>query len=443
MKTKYLIILICITSLLYIIGCSHKPEDNVNSFFEDLGKKNYSNLIDYVYQYDTIVEPDKAKFSELFSSLYEPSSDYHYNIKIISENDSSKTKEIEVTLTYANDSIEKIPFVIKQDKFGKWGIGLDWRDDINPLINALFYAGTSVLADKGVPTSVYEMALLFNEGKYVEQNNVKYIELLKEASKNYPLAQYILACEMKNGEIMSQDLNKARSLYEKAVDKGESQAYPDLAIMYINGWGGDVDYDKGVEILQKGIKKGIVSCYSLMGQVYENGLGVARDYDMSFKYYSEGLDKGEYHNCIGLGRAYLNGYGTEKDYKKAFEYFSKAFENNIDDAVVPLARCYYYGYGVSKNRNKAKKLLSDYKDNNDAQELLTEIKLAEISESLDRSLYENNQYSQVQKRKPKRTMCIWCMGKGYYDYVDFTVDGHRRRNTGRCTHCFGYGYIEE
>lgn len=423
-----------------MIGCSHKPEDTVDSFFKELGDKNYASLIDYVYQYDTIVEPDKNKFSNLFSSLYNPSYEFQYDIKTISENDSSKIKEIEVTLKYTNDSIEKIPMIIKQDKFGKWGIGLDWRDDINPLINALFYAGTSVLADKGIPTSQYEMALLYQEGKYVEKNNVRYIELLKESAKSDPLSQYQLATELNRGEIISQDLKKAAELYEKALKGGDKRAYGDLAMIYCNGWGVDADYDKAVDYMQTGIKNDVLNCYSLLGQAYEYGLGVARDYNMSLKYYSEGLEKGEFHNCIGLGRAYFNGYGVDKSYEKAFEFFTKAYENNIDDAAVPLARCYYYGYGTGKNHTRAKAILENCKDNPDAQNLLNEIEIAEISERYNRASYESNQ---AQRRQPKRKTCVWCFGKGYYDYVDFTVDGHPRRNTGRCRHCFGYGYIEE
>ncbi len=64
-------------------------------------------------------------------------------------------------------------------------------------------------------------------------------------------AQYNLAVLYDEGKFIKQDYNKAFELYKKSVDKGYPYAENNLAMMYYRGKGITQDYNKAFELLEK------------------------------------------------------------------------------------------------------------------------------------------------------------------------------------------------
>jgi hypothetical protein len=60
----------------------------------------------------------------------------------------------------------------------------------------------------------------------------------------------------RDGKGVPQDRNKAFTLYQKAVEQGDSHALAQLGVLYENGWGVAQDEHKAVELYKKAMEHG-------------------------------------------------------------------------------------------------------------------------------------------------------------------------------------------
>ena len=120
------------------------------------------------------------------------------------------------------------------------------------------------------------------------------------------------------------EYEKAVEFYQKAADKGYTNAQYNLGVMYDNGWGVRQDYIKAVELYQKAADQGNADALSNLGVMYESGQSVKQDYKKAVELFEEAAAQGNAFAQINLGEMYVAGKGVKKDYVKARELFKKA-----------------------------------------------------------------------------------------------------------------------
>ena len=122
----------------------------------------------------------------------------------------------------------------------------------------------------------------------------------------------------------NKDYSNAFTYFQKAADKGLSQAQYYLSYLYSKGLGVDEDAKMAFEWCQKAAQQGHIYSYCWLGEKYEYGEGVEQDYNKAFEWYSKGAENEDENAQYYLGLMYEKGNGVEKDELKAFQLVKQA-----------------------------------------------------------------------------------------------------------------------
>lgn len=205
------------------------------------------------------------------------------------------------------------------------------------------------------------------------KKTVKYCESAI-ASEVFWALPFLGAC-YRDGVGVEQNYKKALELFLEAAEAGITNCYSNLAEMYYQGFGTDVDKDKALYWLKIAaeLNDNDSIAYVWLGHLYLDE--DEYDEDEAFKYYAKAADLGNAEAQNMLGRCYTEGWGCEKDANKAFEYFKQAADNANEDARNNLALCYLNGEGVVQNWNYGYSKLQQYaqQGNENAQNLIRQI----------------------------------------------------------------------
>lgn len=200
-------------------------------------------------------------------------------------------------------------------------------------------------------------ALCYLNGVGTKKNPSKGYRLLDKIHKEEPEnaeATYHLASCYSYGLGTDTDFEKARQLYEKAVELGYHKAYYDLGMIYRFGEGVTVDMQKAISFYEKGLALGDGRCAANLGAVYNNGInGVPQDLNLAKEIYLKGIDLRNADSMFNLGAMYyLDNFGNGvPDYEKAVYYFEMAAELGEPDSMYHLGLCYLEGKGVELNQD--------------------------------------------------------------------------------------------
>src|ERR1700757_2188508 len=88
-------------------------------------------------------------------------------------------------------------------------------------------------------------------------------------------------------------IGDARKWFEKAAGKGYAPAQVNLAVLYLNGWGGPQNYGAALYWLKSAADKGKARAHTNLGILYLKGWGVTRDYDEALKNFHYAAEHGE------------------------------------------------------------------------------------------------------------------------------------------------------
>ncbi|MBY6047279.1 tetratricopeptide repeat protein [Vannielia litorea] len=138
-------------------------------------------------------------------------------------------------------------------------------------------------------------------------------------------AQNVYAIALKDGEGTEADPQAAIEWYEKAVAQGHQKAMNNLAHLY--QWGvGDVapDHEKARALYQQALDSGYGAAGNGMGLIYEYGQGVEKDLAKAAEFYAIGAEAGERNAAYNLANFYRTGQGVEEDMGKALEFYTES-----------------------------------------------------------------------------------------------------------------------
>ena len=189
---------------------------------------------------------------------------------------------------------------------------------------------------------------LYSNEKYVE--SVKYYQ--KAADLNHTLSILYLGFAYEKGLGISQDVNKAKELYEKACKMKEPKAYYRLAFYYRY-------VEKNNQLSTRNFKIGADMGHPLSMNAYgiclRDGIGCDVNIEEAISYFEKGSNLNEMYSAYNLGCLYKNGKHVKQDFEKAITYLSKAATLGHVDACKQLYFIYFNNSNYPTNYNEALK----------------------------------------------------------------------------------------
>ncbi|MGI8602392.1 MAG: SEL1-like repeat protein [Verrucomicrobiales bacterium] len=151
------------------------------------------------------------------------------------------------------------------------------------------------------------------------------------------------------------EMKKARELFEKGAQRGDSEAKYRLGLMIEEGVTGEKpDVERGVKLIEEAAKEGSVEAMVSLGRQYQSGVQVKQDLEKARAYYEDAVKAGRHREAqFSLGKLYEEGLGVTKDPDRAVFYYRQAAEQKHPDSLVQLGICYDNGLGVERDEKLA------------------------------------------------------------------------------------------
>jgi len=144
----------------------------------------------------------------------------------------------------------------------------------------------------------------------------------------------------KDGFGVQKETQKAKELFEKAIQLGSSDALINLALIYeetpvsfimksllnLKNIKNAPNYQKAIELYEKAIQLEKSSAMINLGNMYFKGKGVKQDFQKAKELYEKGILLGYSNGYCNLGVMYQNGHGVKPDCFKAKELFEKSIQ---------------------------------------------------------------------------------------------------------------------
>ena len=155
---------------------------------------------------------------------------------------------------------------------------------------------------------------------------------------------------------VTQDLGRARTLFEKACDGGAMEGCYNLGFLYEEAAGVAEDLGRARALFEKACNGGSMEGCASLGLFYRIGLGGAQDYSVARVYYNKACDAGIRSACISLQApdnadvaskpddfAVGQAYERSGDYPLAFSAYNRAGQAGNAEAFRRIAALYAKG----------------------------------------------------------------------------------------------------
>lgn len=209
---------------------------------------------------------------------------------------------------------------------------------------------------------MYERALegdgraLFELAHFVsEKLEEEALWLLKEAVEaGNDAAYYELGNYYYERAATAEDLAQVFSYYELAAMSGVADAMNNLADMYLNGEGVNVNEREAYRWFTAAAELGVAEAKFTLGIMHEQGISTEMNEHEAFLFYEQSAQAGYEEAQYRMGMIYFEGLlQTQQNEDEAFKWFMQAAQYYQLDAVFNVAYCYEHGYGVEQDIAKA------------------------------------------------------------------------------------------
>lgn len=181
------------------------------------------------------------------------------------------------------------------------------------------------VADSGHVNSMYTIAKVHKMGYKVNKNNLianKYFEMA--ADKGHALSMVELADNLERGVSGIKDINKARSLFEKAYILGNKEGAYRAANLYLIG--DSADTKKAMEMLNFSSEKNYEPALYRLGEIFSEGrYGIQVDGEKAIHYLRKAGDMGNAIAYRKVADIYNTGLGTVKRDLEMYEKYIKLY----------------------------------------------------------------------------------------------------------------------
>lgn len=231
------------------------------------------------------------------------------------------------------------------------------------------------------------------------QKRELYEKLLKVAEKGHQRAQEKVAYALLFGDYMSQNVTKAREMFEKLAVDGSPKAQMALGFLYAAGLGVNSSQAKALVYYTFGALGGNSVAHMILGYRYWGGVGVPQSCESALthykfvanqvasevsltggsavqrvrlldevetpgstsgmleedliQYYQFLAEKGDVQAQVGLGQLHLHGgRGVEQNHQRAYDYFTQAANAGNTHAMAFLGKMYSEGSDFLPQNNE-------------------------------------------------------------------------------------------
>ena len=265
------------------------------------------------------------------------------------------------------------------------------------------------------------LANVYFNGDLVEEDMSRAKQLLEKALElGSGNAAYRLGWMYERGFLSEEpDYVKAMEYYEKAAELDNVDGYCRAALYLANGYSGVTDAVKSREYYEKAA--GMGSCFALveLSFLYENGNGVERSYEKAFELCEKAAQEGYPYAMFRVGLYLEKAVLGEAKPEEAFAWYTKAAMADENEGIFALGRCYKQGIGTEEDWDKALEWFGKGAEKNESR-CLTELGLA----------YENG--NGVEENPQKAVEYMTRAAEQDYGYAQFKMGDYYFFGCGPC-----------
>jgi hypothetical protein len=163
------------------------------------------------------------------------------------------------------------------------------------------------------------------------------------------------------------NFKEAMKWFNKAAERGDTNALNWLGNMYQDGKGVSVNYEEALRLYTKAAARGNASAMNNLGTMYNRGQGVDVNFKEAMKWFNKAAERGDTNALDWLGNMYRDGEGVSVNYKEAFRWYQMAAEKGSSRAFSNLGNMYRNGEGVSVNYEEALRWYNKAADGGEAR----------------------------------------------------------------------------
>lgn len=248
-------------------------------------------------------------------------------------------------------------------------------------------------ADRGYPSSIYQVAVMLEQGIGVEKNMGAALRTYFKAATDNEDPSVDAQCRLGSAfltgipGLLEPNMEEAIAWLSAAVGAGSITAMRELVKCYDGTYGvknkpamldllsklGDTgdseainilisssfdnDHNAYVHWLTKSADQGdINSCYTL-GLIYQEGKITVKDSEKAFDYLMLAADMGHSLAQCEVALHFIKGEGIDLDYKAGLSWLDSALDQECPYAYSILGQCYYMGWGVDIDYDQAEEYI--------------------------------------------------------------------------------------
>lgn len=222
--------------------------------------------------------------------------------------------------------------------------------------------------DKGNDKAAILLGEIYHDGNGVEPDYAEAYRYFKEASdEGYVYATKELAIMYQNGEYVKKNVEEATRLFQIAADYGDTYAAAETGYSYYSGRGVQQDYEKAYKYLKMAMDDGILWSIKIVANMYKAGLYLKQDDKEAMRLYKIVADEcADLYSIEEVASGYYCGDGVQKDYEQAYKYLQMAYKKGSAYASRILAYMYQHGYYVEQDIKKSFMFAKEAADKGDA-----------------------------------------------------------------------------
>lgn len=169
---------------------------------------------------------------------------------------------------------------------------------------------------------------------------------------------------------------QAKKLFTQSAILGNAKAMNSLAGIYLKCADFNTKIDSAIFWYKASVEKGNTDAYYNLGIIYKEGLFTKQNFSKAASYFQQGSLLNNKDCLYMLSYMQYKGLGVKQNYANSFEGFTTLANGKNASAMYYIALCYRNGYGTLPNMNLAKEWLqkaADLGDIHAKQELIEEL----------------------------------------------------------------------
>lgn len=146
---------------------------------------------------------------------------------------------------------------------------------------------------------------------------------------------------------------KGLGCFKKAAAKKDANAYYNIGMCYMQGYGGTVDAGRAFQCFRAAAEEGHPEAINNIGGFYRDGIGVMTNAELSVRWFKKSAELGNAYGQLNYALAMQRGEGTTRDEAAAAKMMREACDQGCAEAMGAYGMCLYNGSGIEKNVGEA------------------------------------------------------------------------------------------